>query len=254
MKLIFIGSGSAFTLGDNNYQSNMILELPSGQKLLIDCGTDARLALHEQHLGYQDISAVYISHLHADHVGGLEWLAFTTKFDPACTKKPILYTSEDLVDDLWNKVLCGGLSSIEGVQACLETYFEVITFSRDQPFKWNELTIQPVPTIHFASGFEIMPSYGLFFEANGKKVLISTDTQFGSQHLHEMYEQADIIFHDCETLELRSGIHAHYNELIDLKPAIKRKMWLYHYNPNNPFDALKDGFLGFVKKGQSFSF
>ena len=25
-------------------------------------------------LGYADIDAVYISHLHADHVGGLEWL------------------------------------------------------------------------------------------------------------------------------------------------------------------------------------
>lgn len=65
MKLIFIGSGSAFTVGADNYQSNRILEDDSSKKLLVDCGSDARFALHELGLSYKDIEAVYISHLHS---------------------------------------------------------------------------------------------------------------------------------------------------------------------------------------------
>src|SRR3982751_6023894 len=101
MKLTFIGTGSAFTVGHHNYQSNMFLET-QGDRLMIDCGSDARLALHDLGLSYQDIGSVYISHLHADHSGGLEWLAFSRKFDPNCLK-PHLYIQEALSDILWEK-------------------------------------------------------------------------------------------------------------------------------------------------------
>ena len=37
MKLIFLGTGSAFTL--DNYQSNILVDAPEG-RLLIDCGSD----------------------------------------------------------------------------------------------------------------------------------------------------------------------------------------------------------------------
>src|SRR5690348_15307225 len=51
MKLIFIGSGSAFTVAEHNYNSNMLLiDSNNAEKLLIDCGSDARHALNE--LGY----------------------------------------------------------------------------------------------------------------------------------------------------------------------------------------------------------
>src|ERR1700733_14991425 len=101
MRLIFVGSGSAFTVGANNYQSNMLLE--SGQKrLLIDCGTDIRLSLYELGYTYRDIRHVFVSHLHADHIGGLEWLAFTSKFNSGC-QKPCLHINHQLVEDLWNR-------------------------------------------------------------------------------------------------------------------------------------------------------
>src|SRR5215813_8474415 len=71
MKLTFIGTGSAFTM--DNFQSNMLLE-DSGKRLLIDAGGDVRFALAKVGLGAKDIDALYISHLHADHIGGIEWL------------------------------------------------------------------------------------------------------------------------------------------------------------------------------------
>jgi ribonuclease BN (tRNA processing enzyme) len=87
MELVALGTGSAFTL--KNFQSNYLLK---GEKnLLIDCGGDIRFSLKEQNMSYKDIDAVYISHLHADHQGGLEYLAFCSYFDPSKKKNNPLW-------------------------------------------------------------------------------------------------------------------------------------------------------------------
>lgn len=231
----------------------MLLETDDNKKLLIDCGSDARFSLYELGLSYRDINAVYISHLHADHAGGLEWLSFTTKFDPAC-HKPTLYINEKTTYDLWNKVLAGGLSSLQGVIADLSTYFHVKPIKENGSFIWEKIEFNIVQTIHIVSGFTIVPSYGLIFTINDITVFITTDTQFSHNHLMSFYQMADVIFHDCETNSVKSGVHAHYNELVTLDAPTKSKMWLYHYNPGSLPDAKKDGFRGFVKKGQVFDF
>ena len=81
LKITFLGSGSAFTVDGDNYQSNLLLEKDK-DTLLIDAGGDLRFSLSEQGFSHRDIRNVYISHLHADHIGGMEWLAMNTYFDP----------------------------------------------------------------------------------------------------------------------------------------------------------------------------
>lgn len=250
MKLTFIGSGSAFTVG-NNFQSNMILQSDSGKKMLIDCGADVRHALYELKLSYLDIQSAYISHLHFDHCVGLEWLAFNTKFDPRCSK-PSLYIHPELEHDLW-KALSVSLISLADKIINLSTYFDVHLIKENQ-FKWEEIEFKIFPVVHVLLEDRLMPCYGIKFQVNGKKILITTDTQFIPDYFMPLYGEADLIFHDCEVSDYKSGVHAHYKELKTLDPVIKNKMWLYHYQPIPLPDAEADGFLGFVKKGQSFDF
>ena len=252
-KLTFLGSGNAFTVGTDNYQSNMILENDKGKLLLIDCGSDIRWSLYDQNLTYKNIDFVYISHLHADHVGGLEWLAFCRKFNPETTQKPVLYISQNIVNSLWNHVLSGGLLSLQGEIAELSSYFKVKPIPENSFFEWSDIKMELVQTIHTFSGSYLVPCYGLFFFVNNVNVLITADTRL-SPHLHEFYKKADIIFHDCETSDYKSGVHAHYIELITLDISIKNKMWLYHYESGKLPNAKRDGFRGFVKKGQCFDF
>jgi ribonuclease BN (tRNA processing enzyme) len=246
LKLTFIGSGSAFTVGNDNYQSNMIIESASQKKILLDCGSDARHALFELGLTSKDIDAVYISHLHADHTGGLEWLAFNAYVNK---KKIPLFLSEDLVDELWNNVLSGGLRSLDNISVSLSTFFIIHSINRQ--FLWEGIKFQLVKVMHVRSEGSERPSYGLFITYQGKKIFITTDTRT-SENLFPYYRTADIIFHDCETSTDQTSVHTHYNNLKELDNAIKNKMWLYHYNPGILPDARKDGFLGFVKKGQQF--
>lgn len=255
MKLIFVGSGSAFTVDNNNYNSNMLLVDPTNaKKFLIDCGSDARHALHRQGYSFADIDNVYVSHLHADHAGGLEWLGLTRKFAADCDK-PSLFANKDIIHDLWQKTLSGGMMTLQGVEAKLTSFFNVHSINDTKNyFTWNDITFNLVRTIHAFNNEKLIPSYGLFFTVANTKVFITTDTQFTPQELDKFYQAADIIFQDCETTRHPSGVHAHFNQLTQLDSALKAKMWLYHYNSGPLPDAVAQGFRGFVSCGQTFNF
>ena len=274
MKLTFAGVGSAFC-GADQWQTNAVLtddnppappDRPRDAKhLLIDCGSDARFSLKELGVELKDIERVYISHLHADHVGGLEWLAFSTFFAPHI-QRPILHASNDLIYELWYSTLRGGLESIQGEVAELGTYFNVLPVRPNDDFRWHGVIFQPIQTVHIVSGYKITHSYGLMIDLVGiadmkkegvvRRVFFTGDTQFCPKQIEAFYAQSDLIFQDCETTPFKSGVHAHYDDLNTLPAEVKAKMWLMHYQAGNVSQdhAREDGFAGFVVKGQSFEF
>jgi ribonuclease BN (tRNA processing enzyme) len=254
MKLTFIGTGSAFTM--SNFQSNMLLE-DSGKRLLIDCGGDARHALAKLGLGAKDIDALYVSHLHADHIGGIEWLGFARYFGQG--PKPELFVNERLAAPLWENSLRGGMASHQGVVLTLDHFFSPVhRIAHNGGFRWGQIDCQLVQTVHYMDGYEIVPSYGLIMRDQAKpsvgEVFVTTDTQFAPNQINDFYKRASIIFQDCETSPYKSSVHAHYTELITLPAETKKKMWLYHYQDGPLPDAKADGFAGFVKQGQVFEF
>jgi ribonuclease BN (tRNA processing enzyme) len=251
MKLTFLGSGTAFCTMEENFHSNMVLESDTGKKLLIDCGTDIRHSTHALNLKAHDFDAVYISHLHGDHVGGLEWLGFSTKFSKN-SQRPKLITHDSIRDELWENVLSGGMKTIKDENASLETYFELHPLLDETRFVWEANEFEMIKTIHTYDGDELRPSYGLFFNTGKNNVFITTDTQYTPDFLMSYYLRADVIFHDCETCIHDSQVHSNFKHLIKLPQDIKAKIWLYHYSANNQLNALTNGFHGFVKRGQAF--
>ncbi len=257
MKIQFIGAGSAFTTAEY-YQSNMLITAANGQRLLLDCGSDVRLGLAEcgldtEHIG-RELHAVYISHLHADHVGGMEWLARATRYarPPA---RLALYAQAKLLHAMWNETLAAGLDCMPGKHMHLTDYFACHPLQADELFQWATLRCRMVRMPHIINTYKHHYSYGLLLQedsGNSPRVFITTDTVFVPDILEAFAPKIDVIFHDCETAPFKTGVHTHYEELLTLPKEIRRKMWLYHYQPNPPFTPEQDGFLGFVAKGQSF--
>lgn len=252
--LTFIGTGSAFTVYTDNFHSNMLLRHEdSGESLLIDCGSDARHALAALGVSHRDIGSVYVSHLHADHAGGMEWLALTRRFDETCDR-PVFYAHPEILKSIWAETLRGGLSTLAGVRAELKSFFKPMPADASGVFYWENVRFLTVQTLHTLNNDCLMPTFGLFFTLGKTTILITTDTRFCTDVLGDYYRRADIIFHDCETQARPSGVHSHYNELLTLPAEIRAKMWLYHYNGSDLPNAKAAGFAGFVKRGQTFRF
>lgn len=251
MELKFIGTNAAFSLGPGHFHANALLESKNSQKMLIDCGSDARFSLTEMNYTYRDINALYVSHLHADHIGGIEWLVINAFFDPKCGKIN-LFGNIEVLNELWDNSLSGGLSRVNGDNTNLETFFNVTYIEGEGHFTWEGSDFQLVSEKHVTTDTSMMPCYGLFFNTGDKHVLFTADTQFNPAKLSGYFDKSDIIFHDCETSPNKTGVHATYEDLCTLDGNVKRKMWLYHYDSNHIPNALKDGFCGFVQKGQIF--
>ena len=257
MKIKFLGVGSAFTTTEY-YQSNMLVTAKEGKKMLLDCGTDIRFSLGAEGIDgksfCEHIEAIYISHLHSDHIGGMEWVALNSYLSPLQIK-PVLLAEEKLMRELWNNSLKGGLGCISGKCMHLTDYFVCQPIRNGGSFVWRDIHFSLLQLPHIMTGYKNHYSYALRLEGTenrGNSVLITMDTQFCPDLLMPIMEEAAVIFHDCETHAVKSGAHAHYDELCTLPMSIKKKMWLYHYQPDPNRHPRLEGFKGFVAKGQEF--
>jgi ribonuclease BN (tRNA processing enzyme) len=290
MKILTVGCGNAFS--KINFNQSFLLE-ENGKTLLIDCGSKIISALDYLSIDIKKIDNIYISHAHSDHIGSLEEIAFT-RYDwknkprnqnewksKSTLVAPNLIANEVLLKELWECSLRGGLKSMEGFDAELETFFNPIPIQPNKHFVFEGWDCKLIQQIHVMTGSMIMNTFGLFLEKQGhSKVYFTTDSQHCSpKQMEVFYKDADIIFQDCETIGVipnekkflfSSGVHANYAQLagydsansVKLPLEIKNKMYLSHYQDfimenkdfmGNSTDweeiALSDGFLGFTKVG-----
>jgi ribonuclease BN (tRNA processing enzyme) len=260
MKLTFLGSGSFFA-GANNYHSNILFETDNNKRLLIDCGSDIARSLREAGYFIKDVNAIYVSHLHDDHAGGLEYMGFGSYFSPG-VEKPDLYAHESILAELWDNKLRVSMEKLTEEQASLSTYFNVRRVKTS--FEFDGVKFKVVPAIHIVNNtLGHMYSYGLYFTVGGVKIFFTSDMTFPQLEIDSLdwdldeywrhYISADYIFQDCETVNA-SPVHANYKFVNGFPPEIKKKTYLYHTQESAQPDAVADGFLGIVKKGQVFKF
>jgi ribonuclease BN (tRNA processing enzyme) len=267
MTIKFLGVGGAFApMSKGN--SNMMFTSDSGKHMLFDFGTTAPYIYRDEwKMDFKDIDAVFASHNHGDHVGGLELLAFHRYFIPlkdsaGVTIRPKLFANKNVMKELWEHTLKGGLESLQGQIMNLTNYFDCKPVSDNKSFDWEGYRFTPIQTVHVRSGYIIKHSYGLGIRKvpeGGKTQKITTalydayitsDTQFDPA-LVEYYRQSKIVFSDCETSAFKSNVHPNYVDLQTLPADCRSKMWLYHYSEQVP-TFKEDGFAGFVEKGQTF--
>ena len=80
MKLVVLGSGTSIP-HPQRAAAAFWLETETGS-LLLDCGADTAHRMAAENLDWPNLDAIWISHLHLDHCGGLASFLFGTKHAP----------------------------------------------------------------------------------------------------------------------------------------------------------------------------
>lgn len=218
LKLQMLGTGGAFA---KSFYNNNALIFDENFTLLIDCGVTAPMALHRLGQSFESVDAVLITHIHADHVGGLEELAFIMKLK--YNRKIPLYIADALVTPLWENTLSGGLYQ-EGHITSLYDVFDV------RP-------LQPGTAVDISPGIraELLKtrhipgkdSYSIYFN---DRIFYSGDMIFDPELLNQLVDKrgCEVILHECQ-LEGHGAVHTTLEELLSLPDHIRGQIYLMHY-------------------------
>jgi phosphoribosyl 1,2-cyclic phosphodiesterase len=241
LEIQMLGTGSAFS---KKYDNNNALVYCNDFTLMLDCGITAPAALYRLGKTFADIDAVLITHIHADHVGGLEEFAFQMKF--VYNMRPRLYVADAIADTLWENTLKGGLSQEEWQS--LGDFFEVI---KVQP--GLAVTIHPGLKVEMLQTQHIpgKSSYSLLFNDT---FFYTADMKFDAELLMHMVHDRGCtsIFHDCQ-LSDPGVVHASLSELLQLPDEMQERIHLMHYADNREEYTGKTGKMQFVEASRKYS-
>lgn len=242
LQIQMIGTGSAFA---KTFYNNNALIYADGFTLLIDCGITAPRALYELGIPLNQIDAVLISHIHADHVGGLEELAFQYMY--VFKRKIKLLVPDSLETVLWEHTLRGGLENKAEGLVSLNDYFDVVPLAeRTATSIHPELTVELLPTDHIPG----KASYSLLL--NGK-VFYSADMKFNAPLLIGLHERGcELILHDCQLFRPGTA-HACLDELITLPEEVQENVLLMHYGDNMSEFIGKTGRMAFMEQFKTYT-
>ncbi|MBE0617897.1 MAG: MBL fold metallo-hydrolase [Proteobacteria bacterium] len=254
MEILPLGTGEAFAR--TLRQTNFLISPAEGEPFLIDFGHTAVAALREVGVPLRSAARVVVSHLHADHIGGLEELGFTAYF--AWRERPTLYVPEVLLPFLWSNALAAGLGQClpdeHGAlfEPDLHTYFRVEPLVSRAPTPLGSVELTAFPTPH-APG---RPSFGFLLRdaVTRQSAMLTCDSRLDRDNLEQWGADAACVFHDCQLSGGPAGVHATLDELLLLPSHWQEKILLVHYGDDWRRHGGRIGGLRFAGQGQRYRF
>ena len=232
LRFLGVGSAQAPELGS----ACGVIERDGKPLLMIDCGPEA-LSAYLAHYGVLP-RAVYITHTHMDHVGGLERLFYRAYFDDALRGHVRLYAHAALVPLLQARVADYPEVLAEG-GANFWDAFALVPLSRG--FWCDGLWFDVFATRHHAPH----SSFGI---ALAGSVVWTGDTRPVPEMLAAYAAHGEQVAHDC-------ALHGNpsHTGLDDVEreypPELRQRMMLYHYASEADAVAMEARGLRVARRG-----
>jgi len=259
--LRFFGAGGAFSRRYGTTCSELVL--PSGERWLIDCGRQAPDQLHHAGVSWHDIAGQLVTHVHGDHVYGLEDFAFSRYFYGVGDVPAIraggprikLVSHSAVRTEIW-QTLGASLRYLPDPAAptggTLGTYFDPIeAVGADPPrgnpwahaerFECGELRVTMRETVHVPC----KPSTSIELDLGGALSWWSGDSTVDPALLTALEPRATVFFHDCTFIDYPGQVHGSFQLLESLPEAVRRKMVLMHHEDDLEGHRVRAEALGF---------
>jgi ribonuclease BN (tRNA processing enzyme) len=222
-EVIVLGVGDSFS---ERHHSTALLLVCDGFSLAIDCPDMYRSVLRSatessgRTLSLSDIDHVLITHVHGDHMNGLEGAAFYKHFVEGRRIK--LVTSPEVRASIWDERLKASMATLWDGQKLRQLHFD--DYFDHVPLSWtNEIVVGPF-RIRSRRTIHHVPTSALLVEAAGRKLGYSSDTAFDPE-LIAFLEPADLVIHETNL----GPAHTPYSALAALPAEIRARMRLVHY-------------------------
>ncbi len=229
MKLTVLGSGCAVP-HPRRASSGFWLEAEGGS-LLLDCGASAGHRMAQEKLDWAGLDAIWISHFHLDHCGGLAPFLFGTRHAPQTQSrtKPL-------------KIFGAG-----GLQKLLETFDAANNYKLfAQPFPLEVIEVQPDEKFEILPGLKAAAistphtgeSLGLrLTDAGGVSLVYTADTGF-DMIVGDFARRADLLLMECSFYQNKPvAYHLELAEAMYLtRYAEPKRVMLTHFYPE--WDAI----------------
>jgi ribonuclease BN (tRNA processing enzyme) len=240
LEVQIVGAGSAFS--KKYRKTSFVVTFPNGYRLLVDCGPDIPAGLDELGIPLDSIDGLLVTHLHGDHVNGIEELAFKNRY--IFNRKMDLYVPALIADELWENSLKGGLEHTEEGICDINDYFDCCNLFE---YRGNPMGITIFKTDHVKNKL----SYAIGFKEG---LFYSGDTKFNLELIEYAHEHYRTIIHDCQVplptgKVIKGGVHAHLHELMSLPEEIQKKTYMIHYGDNVDTFVGRTGKLRFATEG-----
>jgi ribonuclease Z len=239
-RVILLGTG---TPNPEPEHSGPAVAIVTGQNVyLVDCGPGVVRRATQAGIRMEQLTRVFITHLHSDHTTGLPDLIFT----PAVTgrKDPFEIYGPPGIAAMTNHILKAWKEDMDirlhGLEPAVKQAY-VVHAHEVRPgviYRNDAVRVSAIPVLHGAWKY----AYGYRFEAGGKVIVISGDTTY-SASLLEAARDCDILVHefysqkgwDARTPDWQRYHAAYHTSAIDLgklaAAAKPKKLVLYHELP-----------------------
>ncbi len=220
-EITFLGSGDVFGT-DGRLQTCIHVETDSSA-FLIDCGATAMPAMKRYGVDPNEIDAIFISHLHGDHFGGLTYFTLDAQHSSKRTD-PITIVGPPGIEARTRKAMDAMVPGLWDVDQRFDMRFREHEHGVDMTV--GDITLTPYEVIHACGA----PPFALRFEYDGEAIGYSGDTEW-TDSLIDAARDTDLFISEAYFYEREVPYHLSYRTLMSHRDELTcDRLVLTHMN------------------------